>query len=80
MTIAEKLRQEGRQEGMEKGIQKGRQEGKQEVLIKLLSTKFGSVPAELERRIYLLEDQKLEELVTHIFEYQSLEEVRERLH
>ncbi len=72
MTIAEQLRQEGRQEG--------RQEERVELLILQLTTKFGPLPEELERKIHLLEGQKLKLLIAHIFDYKNLEDVKERLH
>ena len=64
MTIAEQLRQEGAAE----------------MLVKLLTTKFGPLPEELQGRIYRLDGQKLDELVMHIFDYKDMEEVRKRLH
>ncbi len=68
MTIAEQLRQEGRQEGSA------------ETLILQLSTKFGPLPEELQRKIHQLDEQKLKALIMHIFDYQNLEDVRKRLH
>ncbi len=60
--------------------QEGRQEERAEMLVKLLTTKFGPLPQELQNKIYQLDGQKLEELVAHIFDYQDLKDIRKRLH
>lgn len=80
LTLAEKLRAEGRERGREEGIKKGRVEGRTEALvetaIKLLTKKFGSLPAELKIKISKLDTATLELVIDNIFEYQSLEDAK----
>jgi len=59
MSTAERLREEGRKQGIERGIERGRElgieqghrEGRAESLLRMLALRFGSVPAEAERKV-----------------------------
>ncbi len=76
MTLAEKLRAEGRAEGIETGIEKGREEALVKATIKLLTRKFGTLPAEFKTRISKLDIVTLEIIIEDILEYESLEDVK----
>jgi flagellar biosynthesis/type III secretory pathway protein FliH len=53
--FAERFREEGMQQGMQQGIQQGMQQGMQQgearVLERLLTLKFGALPADVQRRL-----------------------------
>ena len=72
MTLAEKLRAEG----IAEGIEKGREEALVKATIKLLTRKFGTLPAEFKTRISKLDIVTLEIIIEDILEYESLEDVK----
>lgn len=65
-TAGQRLIQQGREEGLQEGRQEGLQEGRQEerirLLLKLLSLRFGELPAEITARIQGADEQALERL------------------
>ena len=75
--------QEGIQKGIQEGIQKGRQEEKKETLsktyktaIRLLTKRFGKLPDDMRNKMSQLELENLEIIIESIFDYESLEDVK----
>lgn len=84
MTLADILREEGMkkgwEEGLEKGIEKGIELGQVKALSKIalqqLTEKFGVLPRELTEKISKLDVISLELILSNIFNYTSLDDVR----
>ncbi|MCM3798745.1 Rpn family recombination-promoting nuclease/putative transposase [Caldibacillus thermoamylovorans] len=84
MTLADILREEGMkkgwEEGLEKGIEKGIELGQAKALSKtalqLLTAKFGVLPKELTEEISKLDVIKLELIISNIFNYNHLDDVK----
>jgi hypothetical protein len=80
MTLADILREEGMQEGLEKGIEKGIELGQAKALSKTalqqLTAKFGVLPKELTEEISKLDVISLELILSNMFNYTSLDDVR----
>jgi flagellar biosynthesis/type III secretory pathway protein FliH len=84
MTLADILREEGMkkgwEEGLEKGIEKGIELGQAKALSKIalqqLTEKFGVLPRELTEKISKLDVISLELILSNIFNYTSLDDVR----
>jgi hypothetical protein len=66
--------QQGLQQGLEQGLQQGQQQGASRQLLRLLTTRFGSVPGEVEQGLQALDLNQLEDLVEAALEASSLEE------
>jgi predicted transposase/invertase (TIGR01784 family) len=89
LSAGEKLIERGRQEGLQKGLQKGRQEGHQEgllkgrreerreLLLKLLGTRFGALPAHVVARVNEADLDQLERWFDRIIAAPSLAAVFE---
>lgn len=86
MTLAERFdqwaqqyEQRGKQEGLQKGLQKGRQEGQQEgearLLLRLLTRRFGELPADTVTRIQRADLPQLEAWSDRVLDARSLAEV-----
>lgn len=90
MTLAERFdqwaqqyEQRGKQEGLQKGLQKGRQEGRQEgqqegearLLLRLLTRRFGELPADTVTRIQRADLPQLEAWSDRVLDARSLAEV-----
>jgi len=82
MTLAERLdqwaeqhRQEGIEQGIEKGFEQGIEKGEALVLQKLLSKRFGALPAETIRAIGSASAQQIDTWVDRVLDAASLEEV-----
>jgi predicted transposase YdaD len=71
MTYAEELHQEGLEKGLEKGCRKGRVE----TLEKLMTLKFGGLPAEAQARVEAASDEELERYIERILGAKTLESV-----
>jgi hypothetical protein len=84
MTLADILREEGMkkgwEEGLEKGIEKGIELGQAKALSKTalqqLTAKFGVLPKELTEEISKLDVISLELILSNMFNYTSLDDVR----
>jgi len=79
MTLAEVLREEGFEEGIEKGVEKGEINTLIKMAIKLLTQKFGVMPAEYSEAITKLNSTNLETLIEGIKDFESLEDVKKFL-
>ena len=83
----EKGRQEGIEKGRQEGIEKGRQEGIEEGIkenlienvISLLTIKFGAIPENMKGKISKLDAAVLKIILTEIFEYENLDDVKKHL-
>lgn len=62
-------------EGIQEGIQQGMQQGEILVLRKLLTRRFGELPAAIERRLSQASSAELESWAENILDAQTLEEV-----
>lgn len=78
-TLAQKWFDEGRQEGVQQGVQQGIQQGLHTGQIQLLRnqilSRFGSIPASVEKRIMSASEDELQRYATNIFDASSAEEV-----
>jgi predicted transposase/invertase (TIGR01784 family) len=70
---------QGMQKGMQQGMQQGRQEGRQEgealSLRRLLSKRFGELPAQLSARVNEATPAQIEQWLDRIFDAKSLDEI-----
>jgi hypothetical protein len=71
MTGAEKLREEGRSQGRAEG----RVEGKAEVVLKLLTLRFGVLPASIEARVRAASVHELDRFAERVLSAGSLDDV-----
>jgi predicted transposase YdaD len=60
----------------ERGEARGKAEGSANILLKLLASRFGPLPAAVERRIRQLPLERLEAMAEAIFEFGSVKDVR----
>ncbi len=60
--------------------EKGLGEGKSNTLIRLLTKKFGVLPADLKRNIEQTEMSKIDLMIDEVLDYKSLEEVKATLY
>lgn len=72
MSLAERFREEGLKEGMEKGMGKTLSR----TAVKLLTKKFGNIPADLKEKIIKLDSLTLEIIVDNIFDYENLDDIK----
>lgn len=79
MTLAEVLREEGFEEGIEKGIEEGEIKTLIKMAIKLLTQKFGVMPADYSEAITNLNSTNLEMLIEGIKGFENLEDVKKFL-
>ena len=79
MTLAEVLREEGFEEGIEKGVEKGEINTLIKMAIKLLTQKFGFMPAEYSEAITKLNSTNLETLIEGIKDFESLKDIKKFL-
>jgi Uma2 family endonuclease len=59
----EAAEQQGLEQGLQQGLEQGLQQGARRQLLRLLTTRFGSVPEDVETRLQSLDLNQLEELV-----------------
>ncbi len=79
--------QQGREEGKEEGLQQGREEGKEEGIIvgqinliqRLLERKLGELPTEINKSLYGLSPERLEDLSLAMLDFTSLDDLIEFL-
>jgi flagellar biosynthesis/type III secretory pathway protein FliH len=76
MTLADILREEGMQEGLEKGIEIGQAKALSKTALQLLTAKFGVLPKELAEEISKLDIISLELILSNMFNYTSLSDVK----
>lgn len=67
-------RDEGIIEGIVKGRAEGKLEGKTDLLIKLLSKRFGLLPAEVQQKINVAKQSQLDVIAESIFDFKSIED------
>ena len=60
LSAGEKLIERGRKEGLQKGLQTGRHEERRALLLKLLGTRFGALPAGIVARVEAADLTELE--------------------
>jgi len=78
-TIGRKIFEEGMQAGLEKGMQAGLEKGKR-IIIKLLQTRFGSVPKKIEEKILgLTQEESLWMLVEKAGTAPTIKEFKDAL-
>lgn len=82
MTLAERFdqwaqqyEQRGKQEGLQKGRQEGQQEGEARLLLRLLTRRFGELPADTVTRIQRADLPQLEAWSDRVLDARSLAEV-----
>ena len=75
MTAAEKLTQRVREESLQEGRQEGRKEGQVEVLLRLLSLRFGKLPAPVVQRMQEAADAELAGWTERVLTAPSLDAV-----
>lgn len=76
-TLAQKWFDEGRLQGVQKGLQQGQHSGQVQLLRRLLLTRFGSIPASVDKRIKEATEAELQRFATSIFDATTPEEVVE---
>ena len=76
MTLADILREEGMKKGIEKGIELGQAKALSKTALQLLTAKFGVLPKELTEEISKLDVINLELILSNMFNYTSLDDVR----
>ncbi len=62
--------------GIEEGIQRGIQQGERGLILRLLETRFGPLPADVKQRIEALPREALERLPFDLLKVQALDELR----
>ena len=62
-------------QGMQKGLEQGVQRGELTVLRRMLSKRFGALPAAIDERLSTLSTAELEDLSVHLFDIKSIDEV-----
>lgn len=70
----EAAQQQGLEQGLQQGIEQGLQQGALRQLLRLLTTRFGDVPTEIEPRLQTLDLNQLEDLVEVALTVGSLEQ------
>ena len=79
MSAAERLRQQGKAEGEAAGLAKGRVEGESRgrvaTLLKLLTLKFGELPAVTQKRVQAASIEQLDQLAERVLSAETLREV-----
>lgn len=74
------LYQEPYDKGVEKGLEEGREEGIKATLIKtnirLLTKKFGPLPAKVKNELEKLDIDTLEVITDSMFEFESLDDIK----
>lgn len=76
MTWVDEIKAEGREEGLKKGLEKGQYKGMQELVVRLLTQRFGPLPARIKRRITATRSvQKLQSLADQVLRIRSLQEL-----
>ncbi len=78
-SLAERLREEGRLEGIEKGIEKGERKTLIKNVTTLLTIKFGAIPEDMKEKILKLDTTTLNLILTEIFRYENLDEIKKYL-
>lgn len=68
-------REKGRQEGRLEGIQEGLQEGERQILLRLMSKRFGRIPASAKKRLEEMTPRQLERLAVQLLTASSLEDL-----
>ncbi|MBP2028954.1 hypothetical protein J2Z35_002792 [Acetoanaerobium pronyense] len=76
MTLADKYREEGE----ERGEARGEVRALIKTVIRLLTKKFGPLPAEIRTKVENLDIVTLEVLIDEILEYKSLEDAKKYIH
>lgn len=80
MAIADKWREEGWEKGLEQGLVKGMERGETKALsetaIQLLDGRFGQIPKNIKDGILTADTVTLKLLLSNIFTYESLDDVR----
>ena len=71
MTLAERL--------IEEGIEKGKKETLVENIITLLTIKFGTIPSDIKEKISKLDNKILNIILTEIFRYEYLDDIKKYL-
>jgi flagellar biosynthesis/type III secretory pathway protein FliH len=59
----EAAEQQGLEQGLQQGLEQGLQQGARRQLLRLLTTRFGSIPEDVETRLQSLDLNQLEELL-----------------
>ena len=75
IPYAEKLRQEGHKLGLEDGRKLGLEDGQRQILIHLLESRFGSLPAAVRKRLERATDEETKRWAVRVLDAGSLEEV-----
>ncbi len=80
-TLADQWMEQGKNEGRTEGIVLGKLENSREMLLEAISEKFGTISADLVRRINFIESHEtLKMLFKQTFRMDSLEEFKEQVH
>ena len=80
-TLADQWMEQGKNEGRTEGIVLGKLENSREMLLEAISEKFGTISADLVRRINSVESHEtLKMLFKQTFRVESLEEFKEQVH
>ena len=69
--------EKGLEQGIEQGLEQGRMQGKAELLHRLLTLKFGSVPADVAGRVASATDEELANWANRVLSASTLESVFE---
>ena len=80
MSMTERWRREGleqgKKEGREEGREEGHAEGARDVVIRLLSKRFGSLSAQVQRRLAAISStEELSRLAERMYQVETLEEL-----
>jgi predicted transposase/invertase (TIGR01784 family) len=86
-TIADVLREEGIEQGIEQGIAQGieqgiaqgKQQGIAESLLMMLDDKVGQIPEDMQKHIYLLDEQKLKVIFKNLHQIETLTDLNSYL-
>lgn len=79
MSMADKWREEGWEKGLERGLVQGEVKALSETAIKLLTERFGKVPHDIKDGINNAEIVNLQLLLSNIFRYESIDDVKKYL-
>ncbi len=74
-NITNTLLQEGMEKGMEKGVEIGVVQGQRSFILRLLSSKFGAIPAETELRLNQLSSDRLADLTDRLLDFTTIEDL-----
>ncbi len=67
--------EQGLEQGVQKGLEQGMQRGELTILRRVLSKRFGALPAALDERLSTLSAAELEDLSVRLFDVKSIDEL-----